>query len=203
MVASPVLVNPVRGIIKLEDALHQDAAVPFLLEVALKGPTPVPNNAMLTEMATKYTMAARCMAAALAGGYHGPDVLPVLAELLHSRNASLRACAATALYTTKTAEGAELLIEALSDADRIVRETSLNGLEDLTDQSFGEDKEAWLKWWQEHKLEWPFNDRFPGTKRYPQKWVPAPARPPDRSLFEENREEWLRQFEKIKHGSPK
>jgi hypothetical protein len=152
-----------KGPIQPKDALHQDAAVPFLLEAALKGPTPVPGNPRVTEMARSYSVYAQCMATALVGGYHGADVLPVLRELLRSPNPSIRACAVTGLRRTKTLEGTELIGGSLSDPDPAVRFSCRASLYDLTDRDFQEDQAKWLKWWQENKDHSPFNDRVPGN----------------------------------------
>lgn len=45
----------------------------------------------------------------------------------------------------------EPLIQALKDKDEIVRENAAEALEEITEEFFGEDYEAWSKWWQKHK----------------------------------------------------
>jgi hypothetical protein len=168
-----------KGPIQPKDALHQDAAVPFLLEAALKGPTPVTGNPRVTKMAQSYSVYAQCMATALVGGYHGADVLPALRELLHSPNPSIRACAVTGLRRTKTLEGTELIGGALTDPDPAVRFSCRVALYDLTDRDFQEDQAKWLNWWKENKDHWPFNDRVPGNSWAPP-LPPLPAGTPQK-----------------------
>ena len=42
----------------------------------------------------------------------------------------------------------EALLLALSDDDQRVRTAASVGLEKLTKQALGENKEAWIQWWQ-------------------------------------------------------
>jgi hypothetical protein len=185
------LINP-QGLIRLEDALHEAAAVPFLLAVALKGPTPIPSDPLATRVALNAGWAAKCLAAGVAGGYEGTDVLPLLKELLRTGDASMRACAATGLHWGKTLEGTDALIHALSDRDAQVRETCHSALADLTDKDLGDQESTWLAWWEQNKQNWPFNDRIPGTKGIPQKWVhPGPMFDPygDSLIPKERRKE--------------
>jgi len=153
----------IGGPVPPKDALHEAAAVPFLLEAALKGCSHVWSQPAGAD-AEKWD---RCMATALVGGYQGQDVVPVLQEAIRDRDPCVRACGATGLARTKTIDGTRLLVGALDDADRAVRRTCRAALFDLTDQDFGEDKGKWLEWWEKNKSHWPFNDRVPGHNPVP------------------------------------
>ena len=150
--------SPVR------DDLHDDAAVPFLLEAAMKGGPRTLRRSDSTPSGQAPDSWERCLAAVLAGSGHGAEVTNVLRELLRSDQFELRVCAATGLRRGKSIEGTELLIQALSDSNAEVRRTSRVGLVDLTDQDFGEDRAKWIEWWRQNKSKWPFNDRKPGAK---------------------------------------
>jgi len=157
----------ISGPIQFRDALHEDAAVAFLLEVSLKGPTSLPDDPLVAAVAKDHVLGARCMAAGIVGIYQSPDVLPVLRELLQSQQVALRVCAACGLGKMKTPEATEVLIDAFSDSDVSVREECRVALFDFTDQDFRDDKAKWLDWWQQNKQHWPFNDRLPGHNPVP------------------------------------
>jgi hypothetical protein len=54
----------------------------------------------------------------------------------------------------------ELLIVSLKDEDEIVRYFAAKILKQITVQSFGEDYEAWSKWWQENRNEFQAKMEF-------------------------------------------
>jgi hypothetical protein len=139
--------------------MSEQDAVPFLLEVALKGS----RAALSPEDSIPWD---RCVAAGLVGAHQGEDIVPLLAELLKSPEYELRTCAAIGLHRSKTPAAVELLIHALSDKSAEVRRACRHGLLDLTDQDFGENERAYQDWWQRNRGRWPFNDRTPGQKDF-------------------------------------
>ena len=49
------------------------------------------------------------------------------------------------------AEAIEILLKALRSSTPTARKTAAVQLRNLTDQSFGEDADAWERWWAENK----------------------------------------------------
>ncbi len=156
---------------RLRDEWSEASAVPFLLEIALKGaihrPQPqhagryglMPREAGRNEAKIRYfakhaqyCLWARCYAIALVGGLEGPDVIPVLTELLRSgKDAGVRSSAATGLANTESAHAVEPLLIALRDKDRQVREEAEHALRRITGQDFGADQSKWKAWWRQNK----------------------------------------------------
>lgn len=134
---------------KPDSVIHCDDAVPFLLELALKGQ----NSVMAGE--SYYEEYAGCYAAALVGAYKGADVFSVLVELLEtSDDDKLRACAVTGLRQLKTPEVMKPLLSALSDKSGFVRRSASLALRDITTVNYGEDVQKYEAWWEENKATW-------------------------------------------------
>lgn len=146
-----------KGLVEPSDELHVRSAVPFLLEVILKGPTE-PEAGIRQRPIQGYepSLWMRCFAAALVGGYEGEDVVLLLVEMLDSKApAPLRACAATGLRRSKAGEAIEPLITGLSDANDDVRKSVIFALKELTGQDFGTDEGKYQDWWRENKAQFP------------------------------------------------
>ena len=152
-----------KGYIQPSDELHVGSAVPFLLEVVLKGPT-LKGATAPPEAGIRYrpiggydvSVWMRCFAAALVGGYQSDDVVSLLVEMLDSKvPAPLRACAATGLRRSKAAEAVEPLIGALSDANDDVRKSVQFALKELIGQDFGTDERKYQDWWRENRARFP------------------------------------------------
>jgi hypothetical protein len=138
---------PPQGLEKL------DPPDPFLLEVALKGLSPLGSDQrervseegsdsggvmsqQLNEGFESYAFWAQCLAAAQVGGHEGADVIPVLVELLKSPRRELRTYSTIGLKGTRRVEAIEPLLGALSDADGDVQVSAYLGLIELTGQDF-------------------------------------------------------------------
>lgn len=67
---------------------------------------------------------------------------------LKARLPVVRIAAAQGLANFRHPIAIEALLVALSDNDQRVRTAASGGLEKLTKQTFGENKEAWIQWWQ-------------------------------------------------------
>jgi len=68
--------------------------------------------------------------------------------LLHDGYASVRREAARALKTYPTAVSVPALIEGLADEMADVRGAAVASLEAISGETFGDDRAAWLRWWQ-------------------------------------------------------
>lgn len=125
--------------------LHDGSSVPFLLEVLLKETT---------------DQVRRSYAAVLVGGYDNRDAIVVLANILNSKanEPFIRACAATGLRRTKSADAVEPLINALSDEKDAVKKSATMGLKELTGQDFGTDQVKYRDWWKANKDKFPKKD---------------------------------------------
>lgn len=75
-------------------------------------------------------------------------MVPHLAGL-KARLPIVRITAAQGIANIKHPIAVEALLIALGDEDPRVRTAATAGLERLTKQTFGENKEAWIRWWQE------------------------------------------------------
>ncbi|HSU53546.1 MAG TPA: HEAT repeat domain-containing protein [Candidatus Dormibacteraeota bacterium] len=134
------------------DDLHDEGAVPFLLEACLKGCVP-DSDAPCADATVGFW--ARCAAAVLAGVNRGEDVIPVLSSLLTDKRFEIRACAALGLGRVKDSKAAELLIGALADENSEVRSAVRGSLVKATGQDFGENKKAYEEWWSTNKYQSP------------------------------------------------
>ncbi|HBJ35852.1 MAG TPA: hypothetical protein DDZ51_14110, partial [Planctomycetaceae bacterium] len=67
---------------------------------------------------------------------------------LKARLPVVRIVAAQGLANFRHPIAVEALLIAISDEDQRVRTAATVGLEKLTRQAFGENKEAWIQWWQ-------------------------------------------------------
>lgn len=133
------------------DELHDQAALPFLLETVLKGPREMLKG---SKEIAGYPVALwmRSYAAALVGGYANRDAIAILNEILNSQgDEPLRLCAANALRGTKSAEAVEPLISALSDEKSAVKKSAQMGLKEITGQDFGTDQAKYRDWWTANK----------------------------------------------------
>jgi HEAT repeat protein len=81
----------------------------------------------------------------------GTAAVEPLIAVLKAEDADVRKTAAQTLGEIKDPRAVEPLIIALKDEVPYVRRTAAEALQKITGQSLGEDYEAWLKWWQEHK----------------------------------------------------
>lgn len=143
-----------RRYVQPSDALHEIEAVPFLLEVVLKGPPDRDTSVDMTQpfAGQEAWVWQSCFAAGLVGVYTGEDGFLILKEVLNSdKVAPLRASAAEGIRKKRTVESIELLIKALSDKSPEVRESALYGVEDLTEQKFGPDAARYSAWWKQNK----------------------------------------------------
>lgn len=142
-----------------KDELHEPSAVPFLLEIVLKGtihpPRPEdvrkykyelrkPTVSQVQSIARhpQYSLWAQWYAIAYVGGLQGTDVIPILTDLLQSSKSwELRTCAATglALHRTKSLDAVEPLIAALGDEEFEVRRAAAGALRSITGQNFSQD----------------------------------------------------------------
>jgi len=154
---------------RIHDELHEGSAVPFLLELVLKGaihrPRPEdagkyaidqlrPSEREVRSAADnpQYCLWTRWYAAALVGRLEGADVIPALTDLLQSsKDAGLRSSAAAGLGKTRSPYAVEPLIAALGDKDRGVRDKAGFALKKITKQEFGTDQEKWRAWWKENR----------------------------------------------------
>jgi hypothetical protein len=48
----------------------------------------------------------------------------------------------------------DALIDALREGDERLQRAAMGALEQLTRQNLGHDREAWLKWWEEHRADY-------------------------------------------------
>ena len=79
------------------------------------------------------------------------SVPQLLLNALKDENTDVRRTVVIALGETKDPWAVELLITALNDERVRVCNSAREALERITGLSFGEDYEAWFKWWQEHQ----------------------------------------------------
>jgi hypothetical protein len=145
-----------------EDELRRKDAVPFLLEMVLKGPSDTQRPAF------KEGVWARCFAAGLVGWYTGPDVVPVLAEELGSGDGKMPVAAVAGLGCARTYAAVEPLLGALSAQNDDVRASAYVALMDITGQDFRKGRilhtppvtsdeitdavrEQFRAWWQDNK----------------------------------------------------
>ena len=163
-----------EGRIELEDELHEVSAVPFLLELVLKGvigrprpedaerytyrrSKPTERSILVAAKNPKYCLWARWYATALVGGLQGADVIPVLTDLLQSNKSyELRACAATGLRRTKRLDVVEPLIAALADEMSAVRRSARYALVKITGEDYGwqdidQQQGKYRTWWKQNK----------------------------------------------------
>jgi hypothetical protein len=77
--------------------------------------------------------------------------LRAMLPLLQSSRPNVRAAAARGLSAVRDPEAVEALIGALKDSDSRVQAAAATSLKQLTKQEFGNDPEAWQKWWDTAK----------------------------------------------------
>ncbi len=144
-----------------KNELRSKEAVPFLLELALKGPNSSNNEGAFSQQG--FAIWGRAFAAGVAGGYEDPDVFPVLVELLKNSAPELRLCSVIGLNRTGNILAVDPLIDSLSDEDEMIREITAYALINLTGENlFGagfirdvgeDDGKKYRMWWEENKEE--------------------------------------------------
>jgi len=93
-----------------------------------------------------------CVSAALAlEEMADPRAVEPLISALEDEDWHVRFQATRALGKIKDPRAVEPLISALKDENWDVREAAADALEEITGQSFGENPEAWQKWWEKNK----------------------------------------------------
>ncbi len=75
-------------------------------------------------------------------------VIPPLIKALTDNHPSVRSLATQALSNFRDPQVVKPLIDALLDNDPTVRAGASSSLATITDQDFGEDEKAWLRWWE-------------------------------------------------------
>lgn len=133
------------GLVEPADELNEPAAIPYLLETAVKDGVEGVDSLRFTAGAPQ--MWARCYAATAVGKYDDDDVFALLADMLQGeKQHELRVCAATGLGRARNVRIVEPLIGALSDPDAAVRSQSMAILKSITGQDFGEDGKKYEEW---------------------------------------------------------
>gem|GEM_PF-567333 len=84
------------------------------------------------------------------GDARDTTALPALMQALRTdRETAVRQVAANALLKLKDPRATEALIRALDDPDRRVHPFAMRALTVITRELWGEDREAWKRWWEE------------------------------------------------------
>ena len=142
-----------------KDDLHEEEAVPFLLEIVLKG---LPET---QRPASADAVLIRCFAAALVGWYTGADVIPVLAEQVKSGPHEMQVSAREGFRHARSYSAVAPLLVALSYDSTEIRLLAYHLLMDITGQDFRNVKSQSLQasgvddevrkqfedWWRQNK----------------------------------------------------
>ncbi|MDC0936990.1 HEAT repeat domain-containing protein [Pirellulales bacterium] len=75
-------------------------------------------------------------------------LLPLMVGL-RARRPAIRALAVRKVAQIDDPWAIDTLIVVLSDSSEHVRKAAIDGLQDRTDQDFGDDRQAWLEWWEQ------------------------------------------------------